>query len=43
MAYAHFGYGASAGDGGYLTHGFNSLSWLPDPPPGASGPIPTDS
>jgi hypothetical protein len=43
MAYAHFGYGASAGDGGYLTKGFNSLSWLPDPPPGASGPIPTDS
>jgi hypothetical protein len=43
MAYAHFGYGASEGDGGYLTKGFNSLSWLPDPPPGASGPIPTDS
>jgi hypothetical protein len=43
MAYAHFGYGASAGDGGYLNKGFNSLSWLPDPPPGASGPIPTDS
>jgi hypothetical protein len=43
MAYAHFGYGASEGDGGYLTKGFNSLSWLPNPPPGASGPIPTDS
>jgi hypothetical protein len=43
MAYAHFGYGASAGDGGYLTQGFNSLSWLPDPPPADSGPIPTDS
>lgn len=43
MAYAHFGYGAAEGDGGYLTKGFDSLSWLPNPPPGASGPIPTDS
>jgi hypothetical protein len=43
MAYAHFGYGASEGDGGYLYKGFNSLSWLPDPPPGASGPLPKDS
>ncbi|WP_144145901.1 tat (twin-arginine translocation) pathway signal sequence [Paraburkholderia sp. BCC1884] len=43
MAYAHFGYGASEGDGGYLYKGFNSLSWLPNPPAGASGPIPTDS
>ncbi|MEZ0605248.1 tat (twin-arginine translocation) pathway signal sequence [Paraburkholderia sp. IW21] len=43
MAYAHFGYGASEGDGGYLNKGFNSLSWLPNPPAGASGPIPTDS
>jgi len=43
MAYEHFGYGASKGDGGYLHQGFNSLSWLPDPPAGASGPIPTDS
>lgn len=37
MAYAHFGYGASEGDGGYLTKGFNSLSWLPNPPAAASG------
>jgi hypothetical protein len=43
MAYAHFGYGASEGDGGYLYKGFNSLSWLPNPPAAASGPIPTDS
>jgi hypothetical protein len=43
MAYAHFGYGASEGDGGYLNKGFNSLSWLPNPPAAASGPIPTDS
>lgn len=43
MAYAHFGYGASQGDGGYLTQGFDNLSWLPNPPAGASGPIPKDS
>lgn len=43
MAYAHFGYGASQGDGGYLYQGFNNLSWLPDPPAGDSGPIPKDS
>ena len=43
MAYAHFGYGAALGDGGYLTKGFNDLAWLPNPPANASGPIPTDS
>jgi hypothetical protein len=43
MAYAHFGYGASQGDGGYLYKGFNDLAWLPNPPANASGPIPTDS
>ena len=43
MAYEHFGYGASKGDGGYLHQGFNNLSWLPDPPASASGPIPIDS
>lgn len=43
MAYQHFGYGAADGDGGYLYKGFNSLSWLPDPPAAASGPIPKDS
>jgi hypothetical protein len=42
MAYEHFGYGASQGDGGYLHQGFNSLAWLPDPPPGESGPVPVD-
>jgi hypothetical protein len=42
MAYTHFGYGAAQGDGGYLYQGFNNLSWLPDPPPGDSGPIPKD-
>jgi hypothetical protein len=43
MAYEHFGYGASKGDGGYLYQGFNNLSWLPDPPAIDSGPIPKDS
>jgi hypothetical protein len=43
MAYAHFGYGASQGDGGYLYQGFNNLSWLPDPPAIDSGPIPKDN
>ncbi|WGS48723.1 tat (twin-arginine translocation) pathway signal sequence [Paraburkholderia sp. D15] len=43
MAYAHFGYGASEGDGGYLYKGFDSLSWLPNPPAADSGPIPSDS
>ena len=43
LAYQHFGYGASEGDGGYLYNGVNNLSWLPDPPADASGPIPKDS
>lgn len=42
LAYAHFGYGASEGDGGYLFKGFNDLSWLPDPPPQDSGPVPAN-
>ena len=43
MAYAHFGYGAAQGDGGYLYKGFDDLAWLPNPPDNASGPIPKDS
>jgi hypothetical protein len=43
LAYAHFGYGASTGDAGYLHNGFDKLSWLPDPPAGDSGPIPSDN
>jgi hypothetical protein len=43
MAYTHFGYGAAQGDGGYLYKGFNDLSWLPNPPLAASGPLPKDS
>lgn len=42
LAYAHFGYGASEGDGGYLFQGFNELSWLPDPPAQDSGPVPAN-
>ncbi|OZI34589.1 tat (twin-arginine translocation) pathway signal sequence [Bordetella genomosp. 10] len=42
LAYAHFGYGANAGDGGYLLTGFNDLAWLPDPPPQDSGPVPAN-
>jgi len=40
LAYRHFGYGASDGDGGYLFKGFNDLAWLPDPPAQDSGPVP---
>jgi len=42
LAYAHFGYGANAGDGGYLLTGFNALAWLPDPPAQDSGPVPAN-
>ncbi|MGE4481147.1 hypothetical protein [Acidocella sp.] len=40
MAYTHFGYGGAAGNTGYLYKGFNDLTWLPEPPASASGPIP---
>ena len=43
LAYAHFGYGASEGDGGYLHKGFDDLTWLPEPPAAASGPVPSDN
>jgi hypothetical protein len=37
LAYAHFGYeGSSWEKGGYLHHGFNDLTWLPQPPANAS-------
>ncbi len=37
LAYRHFGYeGEAFGKGGYLTRGFNDLTWLPDPPATAS-------
>ena len=39
MAYAVFGYpGASWDKGGYITRGFQDLSWLPAPPTKASPP-----
>ena len=39
MAYAVFGYpGASWDKGGYITRGFQDLSWLPPPPTKASPP-----
>jgi hypothetical protein len=39
MAYAHFGYeGPSFARGGYMNHGFQDLSWLPDPPAEAARP-----
>lgn len=39
MAYAVFGYpGASWDKGGYITRGFQDLSWLPAPPADASPP-----
>lgn len=37
LAYQHFGYeGDAFSKGGYLTRGFDDLSWLPDPPIWAS-------
>jgi hypothetical protein len=42
LAYKHFGYGANAGDAGYLYAGFNALAWLPEPPAKDSGPIPAN-
>lgn len=42
LAFRHFGYGGEEGDTGYLHKGFDDLTWLPDPPAAASGPIPKD-
>ena len=39
IAYAHFGYeGEAFSKGGYLTRGFDDLTWLPDVPLKDSGP-----
>ncbi|ERS88982.1 MULTISPECIES: twin-arginine translocation signal domain-containing protein [Halomonas] len=40
LAFAHFGYQGAEGDGGYLTKGFNDLTWLPDPPQPQGGYLP---
>ncbi|AKV98709.1 hypothetical protein ACP86_09495 [Marinobacter sp. CP1] len=37
LAFAHFGYEGSKGDGGYLYSGFDDLEWLPDPARADSG------
>lgn len=40
LAYAYFGYeGEAFSKGGYLQRGFNDLRWLPEVPPGDSGPV----
>lgn len=39
MAYKHFGYeGEVWSRGGYIKHGFDDLTWLPNPPEAASPP-----
>lgn len=43
LAYAHFGYQGAEGDGGYLTKGFNDLTWLPDPPQPEGGYLPFET
>lgn len=43
LAYAHFGYGGAEGDGGYLSKGFNDLTWLPEPPKPQGGYLPFES
>lgn len=44
IAYAYFGYeGEAFSKGGYIYRGFNDLKWLPEVPPGDSGPIPAEA
>lgn len=43
LAYVHFGYGGAEGDGGYLSKGFNDLTWLPEPPKPQGGYLPYES
>ncbi|ALM53128.1 twin-arginine translocation signal domain-containing protein [Halomonas huangheensis] len=40
LAFAHFGYEGEKGNPGYLSQGFNDLSWLPDPPQPEAGYLP---
>jgi len=43
LAYAHFGYEGEAGNAGYLTKGFDDLTWLPDPPKPEGGYLPGEA
>lgn len=40
LAFAHFGYEGEKGNAGYLSQGFNDLTWLPDPPQPEAGYLP---
>ncbi|GEN24649.1 twin-arginine translocation signal domain-containing protein [Halomonas cupida] len=40
LAFAHFGYEGEKGNPGYLSQGFNDLTWLPDPPQPEAGYLP---
>lgn len=40
LAFAHFGYEGEKGNSGYLSQGFNDLTWLPDPPQPEAGYLP---
>nr|WP_300310456.1 twin-arginine translocation signal domain-containing protein [Halomonas sp.] len=42
LAFAHFGYEGEKGNSGYLTQGFNDLTWLPDPPQPEAGYLPSE-
>ncbi|QEM82391.1 twin-arginine translocation signal domain-containing protein [Halomonas binhaiensis] len=42
LAFAHFGYEGEKGNSGYLTRGFNDLTWLPDPAQPDAGYLPSE-
>ncbi|MDQ7729579.1 twin-arginine translocation signal domain-containing protein [Halomonas sp. SpR8] len=43
LAYAHFGYGGTEGDVGYLHNGFSNLTWLPEPQKPEGGYLPNEA